>query len=225
MALIAMTSAFLAMGSESCFADEADVSLDRPFESSPDSEGASDVELGSPLLPLSLSSEVDLSNPGESEFSIGPTAGYLKARGADRGTWSAGAQARLHFLKFFAAEASITFHQDEYQNGDVVVTQYPVQVTGFLYPFPEWEIQPYLLAGAGWYYTRVRYHGLPSLLYQDQTAHSFGGHAGAGVEARLGPSASIDADVRYIFLNPRADALRSRDFDYWEFTAGLNLFF
>jgi hypothetical protein len=225
MVLIAMTSAFLAMGSESGLMDEPAASLDRLFPSPPDPEGAFDADPGSPLLPRSLASEAEPRPPGESEFSIGPTAGYLKARGADRGTWSAGAQARLHFLKFFAAEASITFHQDEYQNGDVVVTQYPVQVTGFLYPFPEWEFKPYLLAGAGWYYTRVRYHGLPSLLYQDQTAHSFGGHAGAGVEARLGPSVSIDADVRYIFLNPEADALRSRDFDYWQFTAGLNLFF
>jgi hypothetical protein len=225
MMILALTSAFLTLGAGSGLPQEPGVPLVLEDPSSPSAEGGLDAERGAASLPLSLSSEAEPSPPGESEFSIGPTAGSLKARGADRGTWSAGAQARLHFLKYFAAEASITFHQDEYQNGDVVVTQYPVQVTGFLYPFPEWEFKPYLLAGAGWYYTRVRYHGLPSLLYQDQTAHSFGGHAGAGVEARLGPSVSIDADVRYIFLNPEADALRSGDFDYWQFTAGINFFF
>src|ERR1051325_5845863 len=75
-------------------------------------------------LPASLShdlpSEPDPSPPREegTEFSLGPAGGFLQARGADHGTWFAGAQARLHFLKYLAAEGSITFHENRYQGGD-----------------------------------------------------------------------------------------------------------
>lgn len=217
MKVITMAGAFMALIARPGIAQEPGAFLGR--------EVASSTGAGTSSLPLSLSAEVDRREHRGSTFSIGPSAGYLEARGADRGTWFAGVQARLHALRFLAAEASITFHQNEYGNGDIVVTQYPVQVTGFLYPFPEGEVRPYLLAGAGWYYTRVRYEGALTLLYRDQTDHTFGGHAGAGLELQIGPSASIDADLRYIFLNPEADAVRSRDFDYWQFTAGLNLFF
>src|SRR5581483_6786809 len=65
-------------------------------------------------------------------FSIGVAAGYLSAKNADHGTWTAGVQARLRF-GIFAAEASIQFHENVYEGGDVVVSQYPVQLTAFLY--------------------------------------------------------------------------------------------
>jgi len=176
-------------------------------------------------LPKSLSEELGNLEKYESEFSIGPAVGFLTAHGADRGTWFAGAQARLHFLRFLAVDASMTVHVNEYEHGDITVTQYPVQVTGLLYPFPEGQVRPYALGGVGWYYTRTHYRGPFSLLYKDQTTNTVGAHLGAGVEARVGPSASLNADVRYIFLNPDVDGVKSRDFDYWQFTAGLNLFF
>jgi hypothetical protein len=175
-------------------------------------------------LPRSLSSEFVPPNENEASFSIGPAAGYLQARGADRGTWFGGAQARLHFARILAAEGSITFHQNRYQNGDVVVTQYPVQLTAFLYPIPEGPVRPYILGGVGWYYTSIDYRGVFSLI-SDKTEHIFGEHLGAGVELMLGPKASIDVDLRYIFLNPSNDQVIHRDFNYWQVTLGLNLFF
>jgi len=176
-------------------------------------------------LPSTLSWEHLSADPPGSRFSLGPAAGYLNARGADRGTWFGGAQARLHLTPVLGVEGSITFHRNVYDQGDLSVTQYPVQVTVLLYPFPEWEAQPYALAGVGWYYTSVHYRGALSLLFKDQTDNEFGGHLGAGLELRLGSSASVDADVRYIFLNPSVDAVKTRDFDYWQITAGLNFFF
>src|SRR5690242_13687387 len=86
-------------------------------------------ELGPPDLPRSLldgspghanreTTDPEAGAPGaperETEFSLGPAGGYLHAKGADRGTWFAGAQARLHFLKYLAAEGSITFHENHY---------------------------------------------------------------------------------------------------------------
>lgn len=157
-------------------------------------------------------------------FSIGPAGGYLKVKGAQRGTWFAGAQARLHFLQFFAAEASITFHENSFQGGTVHETQYPVQVSGMLYPLPDSQFQPYIVAGGGWYYTRFTYTGILSGI-SNQTDHVFGGHVGGGLEILLGPQTSIDADIRYIFVNPSSSQVKSGQFDYWQITFGLNLFF
>src|SRR5258708_100386 len=53
------------------------------------------------------------------QFSIGLVGGYLKARNADRGTWFAGAQARLHFTPVLALEVSGTYHQSRYEGGDI----------------------------------------------------------------------------------------------------------
>jgi hypothetical protein len=182
------------------------------------------ISLGeeSPLRPAPI--EAAAAPDPETEFSLGPAGGYLHARGADRGTWFAGGQARLHFLKYLAAEASITFHENRYQGGDARVTQYPVQVSGMLYPIPEGQFRPYIVAGGGWYYTRVTYTGTLSGI-SNQTEHVFGGHAGAGLELRLSGTSSLDADIRYIFLNPTNTQVKSGDFNYWQVTFGVNFFF
>ncbi|HLY07790.1 MAG TPA: hypothetical protein VKW04_00670, partial [Planctomycetota bacterium] len=74
------------------------------------------------------------------------------------------------------------------------------------------------------YYTRIDYeHALSSL----PTSHEniFGEHLGAGAELFLGPGVSVDADVRYIFLNPTTNHVIGRNFNYWQLTAGVNFFF
>jgi len=168
---------------------------------------------------------VVLADEEPASFSIGPEGGYLHARDADRGTWFAGAKARLHVLRFLAAEASITFHQNRYANGDIVVTQYPVQLTAFLYIIPVGPVRPYILGGVGWYYTRTDYKDTLSSI-NDSTDHFFGVHLGAGAEIMLGKSASIDADVRYIFINATTQqVLEDRNFNYWQITFGLNFYF
>jgi outer membrane protein W len=170
------------------------------------------------------SSPADDPNDFSGAFSIGPAAGYLVQKDADRGTWFGGVQARIHFAKILAAEASITFHQNRYEEGDVVVTQYPVQLTAFLYIIPSGPIRPYILGGVGWYYTKFQYDGLFSAI-NDRTEHIFGEHLGAGAELMLGKSASLDVDVRYIFLNPDTDQVIKKEFNYWQVSAGLNFFF
>jgi len=186
-------------------------------------------------LPTSLVEEVMAVEPGEfvpsttmaageSRFSLGAALGYLTTKGDDHGTWFAGAQARFHFAKFFAVEAMLTFHDNRYESGDVHVTQYPFQASAMLYPFPEWQIKPYVLAGFGWYYTRVSYTGAYSSI-SNETDHTFGGHAGLGGEIHLASTTSIDLDLRYIWINPDTAVVSSSNFDYWQLTAGINFFF
>jgi opacity protein-like surface antigen len=171
-----------------------------------------------PTRPLTLQEEK------EASFSIGPAGGYLRARGSERGTWFAGAQARLRLLHFLAAQASITFHQSRYEGGDVIVTQYPVELTAILYILPVGPVRPYILGGVGWYYTRIDYKGSFSAI-NDTTEHFFGIHLGAGVELMLGKSASLNVDGRYIFINASDQDVINRDFNYWQITFGLNFFF
>lgn len=174
-------------------------------------------------LPLTLGSTAGTSavrdddkDEKTSEFSIGPVAGFIKIRDADEGTWFGGVQARYRFAKILAIEGSITFHQDEFADGDVVVTQYPVQVTALLFPFPHSSIQPYGLIGAGWYYTRV---DVDTPLFEgDDTDNLFGVHLGAGLQVELGPHVAIFADFRWIFMDePATD---NGDLDEEEFDSG-----
>lgn len=123
-------------------------------------------------LPRSLASTPVERADEYSAFSLGIAGGYLNQKDADKGTWFGGVQARLR-MGIFAVEGSIQFHQNKYQGGDVVVTQYPVQVTAFLYFIPTGPIRPYILGGVGWYYTRVDYKGVLSGI-SDDTQHIFG---------------------------------------------------
>jgi hypothetical protein len=183
------------------------------------------LDADSSELPRSLASDVPAAAENEPSFSIGPAAGFLNARGADHGTWFGGVQARLHFARILAAEAAITFHQNRYEHGDVLVTQYPLQLTAFLYIIPDGPIRPYILGGVGWYYTRIDYRDSFALLYQDRTEHIFGEHLGVGSELMLGARSSLDLDVRYIFLNATNDKVIHREYNYWQITFGLNIYF
>ena len=152
--------------------------------------------------------------------------GFINARGADRGTWFGGIQARLRFLRYLAVEGSVSFHQNRYADGDVVVTQYPVQVTAMILPFPDGPLDPYVLAGGGWYYTRIDYDD--SIGGGSDTESVFGIHVGAGTNLWLTPKLSLFGDFRWVFIDePGVDNsnVRNEEFDYWQVTFGMNFRF
>lgn len=164
-------------------------------------------------------------------FSLGPRAGYLRARDADRGTWFGGLQARVRLSQAFCVEGSIEFHRDEFADGSVEVTQYPVQATALLYPFPEGPLQVYVLAGAGAYFTHLRFEEELEGL-DDETERVWGIHVGAGAELFSGNVFSLDVDLRYIFLDESGNVSGARfgeldedEMDFWQITVALNFFF
>jgi opacity protein-like surface antigen len=162
------------------------------------------------------------------EFSIGPMGGYLRARDADRGTWFGGVQARLRFLRVLAVEGSISFHQNYYSDGDVVVTQFPVQVTALILPFPNGPVDPYLLGGVGWYYTRTDIDEDIAGEDEHETDNLFGFHVGAGLNLWLSDRFSLFCDFRWVFLDrPNVDDgnIRDQEYDYWQVTFGMNFRF
>lgn len=137
------------------------------------------------------------SRPG---LSIGGRGTYFKPKNVE-GNWGGGAQVRFHLTSAFAIEGSADIRQDRI--GDSVVDLIPVQASLLAYLFPGQPVSPYLLGGAGWYYTHIK-AGSP---FDDRTDHRFGPHAGAGLQAWFNKTWSIDGSWRYIWLS----AYRTRD--------------
>jgi opacity protein-like surface antigen len=182
------------------------------------------------ILPAGTAGEPDAEALAEGEgmkgmsFMLGARVGYMQGKDADKGNWLGGVQARLYIVEFLAVEGSIEFHQDEYLDGDATLTFYPVQVSTLLSPFTQWPVRPYVLGGAGWYYTRIDYHDALETL-DSETDHFFGFHVGGGAELSLGKSLVLSADFRYVFVDePGVDnsQIENEDWDYWEITGGIN---
>ena len=162
--------------------------------------------------------------PDAGQFSIGPAVGWLKVRDADDGTWMVGVQARLRLGRVFAIEGSITAHRSDFADDTIEVFQYPVQVSLLVFPFPDSPIEPYLVGGAGWYYTRYEYDSVLGL--DDETDSQFGIHLGVGLMIELGPKVQIFGDFRWIFLDePGVDNsnIEDEEFDYGQVMIGLSL--
>lgn len=132
-------------------------------------------------------------------FGFGPRAAYYKGADADKGVFTGGLQARLRVLPSLGAEASIDYREDDYAGGVVEVRSYPVMLSALLYVAPNPTLSPYLLAGVGWHYTDVKYKGFLAGRPND-TSSEFGFQAGAGVDLPLTDVMTVDADLRYIFL-------------------------
>lgn len=132
---------------------------------------------------------------GENVFSIGPRAVYSYPKDADSGEWSVGAQARLHLSSGLALEGSFDYRTNNYLANVVTVKTYPVQASLLAYLTPGGVVSPFLLGGAGWYYTQV-----DGPFGFSNTTSRFGLHAGFGLEARLSDALSIDGSYRYIWL-------------------------
>jgi len=182
-----------------------------------------------PLLESEAEPEAAAPLEGETPmaFYLGARVGYLRGRDAEKGSWLGGVQGRLFLHDMIAVEGSVEFHRDEYLDGDVLVTFYPVQVTAMVFPIPKLDLRPYVLAGAGWYYTRVDYEDELGW-YDSETEHAFGIHVGGGVELNTGSKITLNADFRYVFIDePGVDNsdLEKEEWDYWEITGGINFRF
>ena len=91
----------------------------------------------------------------------------------------------------------------------------------FLFDHP---VQPYLLAGGGYYYVDER--GLGGNAEYHQIEHLFGFHAGAGVDVRVSRRVSLFLDGRYTFLGIASiPPDYTGQADFVTVTAGINLYF
>lgn len=143
-------------------------------------------------------------------FFLGPQIGVFNAIDADEAYVMGGAAARLKFADIFGLEASINFRQEKYLNNSVTVKNWPVMVTGMVYPLP----YVYGAIGAGWYNTSYTYNNnLLGLNLSSESQQEFGWHFGGGIEIPVGNVGKIVGDLRYVFL----------DYDFSEFPGSNNV--
>ena len=135
---------------------------------------------------------------------LGPQLGWQKASDADEAKLMVGGAFRVKLSPSFGLEAAVNYRKEDYDNGSVSVTSWPVMVTALIYPIPI----IYGAIGAGWYNTSIDYSSNVLLFSNEnnQTEQNFGWHFGGGVEIPLGmsmssPGAILTGDIRYVFLN------------------------
>ncbi len=167
----------------------------------------------------------------EDTFGFGPRLGYYKATDAEEGAFYGGLQARFRPGAIFGAEASIEYRGGQrYGVGDYTVETSFVPVTASLLLFaPITEtFAPYGLAGLGAYYTMYTFSDeAANLGFEDDSEFNIGYHLGFGAEFPLSPNVALNADYRYLFLNPDEgdESLEGASFDGNVFTAGLMFYF
>jgi opacity protein-like surface antigen len=135
--------------------------------------------------PVGAADDLPGPRPG---ISIGGRAAYYKPNGATD-SWFGGAQLRMHFTKVIAVEGSADYRQNRVAGTTVDV--YPVQASLLLYLLPNLPVCPYILGGAGWYFTHTR--------TPDDTDNRFGPHAGGGVQVFFNRYWSVDGSYRYLW--------------------------
>ncbi len=154
---------------------------------------------------------------------VGPHLGIQKSQGAEDANYLVGATLRLKLLPILAAEADIGYRQEKYGSDAVTVKNWPVTVTGLLYPLPI----IYGGIGGGWYNTTFDYADTYNQLgFEDETTRDFGWHLAAGIELPASPKVRLFGDVRFVFLDydfkdlPDA-VLDGADSDFYSINVGL----
>ncbi|MFA3782446.1 outer membrane protein [Melioribacteraceae bacterium 4301-Me] len=151
---------------------------------------------------------------------IGPQIGYYKSQDADNPSAMLGVALRVKLTNSLGIEGSINYKKEEFANGNVKTTSYPLMATALIYFIPI----VYGTAGAGWYNVKYEYsasykqNGL-----RDETTQKFGYHFGGGVELPFG-NVTLIGDIRYVFLNLKLDNLpvkESLKSNFYVITAGI----
>ncbi|HEX7896500.1 MAG TPA: outer membrane beta-barrel protein [Planctomycetota bacterium] len=166
--------------------------------------------------------------PNDAPFMLGPAVGYLGVRDADESSWYGGLMARLRVAPFLGLEASGAYTRFDFQEKAIRFTQVPVQVSALVFPLsPPENLRPYVLAGVGFYPTRIEYRGSLAALEDDRDT-TFAFHVGGGAEMQAGPSLVFNADLRWIFQDePDVDnaSFDGAEFGTIQFAVGVGLQF
>ena len=159
-------------------------------------------------------------------FGIGPRIGYAKASDAEDGAFFVGADANFRFLDgLLGVRGEVGWHRDTFTvlNHDFDVDTVPLLASLTVYPFRNFVLSPYAIAGAGWYFVTVSSNFAGQ--NWDETDNAFGWHIGGGVELSLGEHFVINADFRYVAFEVEiGDAFKS-DGDGVLGTAGTTFYF
>jgi opacity protein-like surface antigen len=110
-----------------------------------------------------------------------------------------GGQIRLMSQRW-GLEVSLDRHSESFDLLNQKITQTPIQ-TSLLLRLGGRSVSPFLLAGPGWYKTKVEPIDGPDDADLEIEETEFGWHAGGGLEILLGRHLGIHGDYRYTFLD------------------------
>jgi opacity protein-like surface antigen len=148
------------------------------------------------LLPLAAYSQ--------SSVYLGPHLGIQKSPDAENSNYLVGATLRIPLMPALGLEGDVGYRKEEYGNGAVTVKDWPLTVTGLLYPLPVL----YGGIGGGWYNSTIDYSDAYNQTgIDDETTQDFGWHLAAGIELPTSSSIKLYGDVRYVFLDRKFDEL------------------
>jgi len=168
-----------------------------------------------------------LQDPFKTGTSFGLRAGFLKNQGADNGTWLGGIQVRTFLMDLFAIEAAVSYHQSSFEDGDALVATIAAEAGLLIFPIPSLtQIRPYAILGVGAYLTSATYSDSLNAVNSGTSAQA-GEFIGVGAMFKLGPSMSLNSDIRYLFLkgetvSPASGVNVDLDGRAIQFTIGLN---
>jgi hypothetical protein len=166
------------------------------------------------LLPLAA--------PAARAGEIIPSIGITKPVNGDGGAKVSGGLAlRGQILPFLQSEIGATYRSETRDDGMMKVKQWPVTASLWLNPIPAL----YAGGGVGYYHTTLEYD--QTLALTNDTSSKFGVHLGGGFKMPLGPTASLDLNGRYVFLDQQRSQLPPNHFnpDYWTTSLGLAFHF
>ena len=153
---------------------------------------------------LGLISVLPISAHSQSSAMIGPHLGIQRTTGADGSNYLVGGTLRLKLMPVLGVEGDVCYRQEKFGSGALTIRQWPVTVTGLVYPLPI----IYGGLGAGWYNTTFDYAASYNQAgIEDETDQKFGWHLAAGVELPASPNVKLYGDVRYVFLDYKLKAL------------------
>lgn len=181
------------------------------------------------FTPFLLQAQTD-GGPIQNTFGIGPRLGYYKSNDAEDGNFYGGVQGRLRFGRVLGLEGSVEYRAGQrYGVSNYSVKTKFVPVTAsllFFIPLDE-HFAPYGLAGLGAYYTVYDYSADANALgFDDDHSFNMGYHLGFGLELPVNTDVALNADYRYLFLNPNdnQENLDNTSFSGNVFTAGLTFY-
>ena len=136
--------------------------------------------------------------PAAAQFGVGARLAWVKGNSrvdADSVRF-VGGQIRIGSPRL-AIEVALDSHSEELPLLNQKVSERPIQ-TSLLLKLATGSLQPYLLAGPGWYKRSVEPLEGPG---EKLSTTEFGWHAGGGLEVRPHRHVGVHGDYRYTFVN------------------------
>ena len=155
-------------------------------------------------------------------FSVGGRATYFNPTDG-HANWFGGGQLRLHMFRYLAVEGSVDYGQTDMNSA--IARTFTVQGSALVYPLGIKRISPFILGGAGLYFTHLEGPG-----GFDKAQGRLRGHVGGGLQIFLNEHFSLDSTYRHIWIDKVEVKYGTRNYANFEgaghmVTFGLNLHF